>query len=426
MPFLSVAAISYEGSIFGWKVNELAPPPGDRADSIDDDDEDDDKESIGLEMKMSFGFHTSVGSLKAIAVSKSGIYLVCGGMDERIRIYNVMENKSLGDLTAHKGAVTCLEFFEDSYLFSGSDDCSICIWRVSDWENVHILGGHKASVNDISIHPSGKLALSVSKDNTIKMWNLVQGRLGFTRRLKGPSNSVNWHTGSNGSYYMLASQTELLLHSAADNSLSASISFTSRINKTLFLSQSSSGNFDTTTERMITICENKNLYVNAFTGELLYTISIEGLNGRPRDMYVSVYDISAIKNMTMRQILLQNRASNNETCSNTRHDCVTIVTSNGRVGVFSASSLYGGSSMEESMLCATQIKVEPRITGVVSWSSLNTEDKSHKLRVKLQSVDATVVKQKQQGGDGEVKKSKKRVTIKVDNAMKSKKQKKHN
>jgi protein MAK11 len=40
---------------------------------------------------------------------------------------------------------------------------------------VHVLSGHKEAITSISIHPSGKLALSVSKDNTMKLWNLVQG-----------------------------------------------------------------------------------------------------------------------------------------------------------------------------------------------------------------------------------------------------------
>lgn len=335
--------------------------------------------------------------------------------------------------------MTCLEFFEDSYLLSGSDDCSICIWRVSDWENVHILGGHKDSVNDISIHPSGKLALSVSKDNTIKMWNLVQGRLGFTRRLKGPSDKVKWHMRSNGSYYMLLSQTEVLIHSAADNSVSASMSFPSRVNQTLFISQSISssssshnnnnnattvsGGFDANAERLITVCENKNLYVNSFKGDLLYTISVEGLNGRPRDMYISTYNIDAINNTTMRQILVQN---NNTSSINrdTNQECITIVTSNGRVAVFSASALYGGSSMEESMLCSTQIKVEPRITGVASWSTSSNCVQDKKGKGKVQSIEDTGAAKTKRKGSDEVKKNKKRVTINVDGGSISKKQKK--
>jgi WD40 repeat protein len=59
--------------------------------------------------------------MKAIAASTFGRYLACGGMDERIRVFNIAENKSMGELSMHSGAVTCLQFFEDSYLISGSE-----------------------------------------------------------------------------------------------------------------------------------------------------------------------------------------------------------------------------------------------------------------------------------------------------------------
>ncbi len=54
-------------------------------------------------------------------------------------------------------------------------DSTMSIWRVSDWACVHILDGHKAGITSVGLHPSGKLTLSVSKDNTLKLWNLVQG-----------------------------------------------------------------------------------------------------------------------------------------------------------------------------------------------------------------------------------------------------------
>jgi WD40 repeat protein len=70
---------------------------------------------------MSFGFNCSQGALKSIAVSSSGLYLSCGGTDERIRLFNVAENRSMGELGLHEGAITALEFFEDSHMISGSD-----------------------------------------------------------------------------------------------------------------------------------------------------------------------------------------------------------------------------------------------------------------------------------------------------------------
>jgi WD40 repeat protein len=108
-------------------------------------------------------------------------------------------------------------------------DFTLCIWRVYDWQCVHILGGHKDTITDFSIHPTGKMALSVSKDHTLKLWNLVQGtlvssvscrfqpddnfflwhlgRCAFTRRLKQPTDQVIWH--STGDYYLLVSTKDI-------------------------------------------------------------------------------------------------------------------------------------------------------------------------------------------------------------------------
>lgn len=100
--FLNIAACSYEGSLFGWKVKE-------------------DQDDLGFQTKLTYGFHVNTGSLKALAISHSGKYLVTGGMDERIRIYDMINNRSIGELSNHQGGITCLKFYKDAYLFSGSE-----------------------------------------------------------------------------------------------------------------------------------------------------------------------------------------------------------------------------------------------------------------------------------------------------------------
>ena len=83
---VNIAAASYEGSLFSW-----------RAQCTSEDD------SLACDVTMTSGFHCCAGSLKAIAVSESGMlllytcltccckyvyvgkYMVCGGTDERIR-----------------------------------------------------------------------------------------------------------------------------------------------------------------------------------------------------------------------------------------------------------------------------------------------------------------------------------------------------
>lgn len=100
--FSSAYVYGNRRSIFGWNVVE-------------------DVNKEGLEVPMSFGFNCSQGALKTLAISSGGLYLSCGGTDERIRIFNVSENRSMGELGLHEGAITSLEFFEDSHMISGSE-----------------------------------------------------------------------------------------------------------------------------------------------------------------------------------------------------------------------------------------------------------------------------------------------------------------
>lgn len=53
---------------------------------------------------------------------------------------------------------------------------------------------HKGSVNFISVHPSGKLALSIGSDMTLRTWNLINGRQAFATSLKNKSlgNTVDF------------------------------------------------------------------------------------------------------------------------------------------------------------------------------------------------------------------------------------------
>lgn len=64
------------------------------------------------------------------------------------------------------------------------------------------MGGHKEMVNSLSIHPSGRLALSVSRDKTLYMWNLVEGRPAYRSRLTEAADVVLWSP--DGLWYAIA------------------------------------------------------------------------------------------------------------------------------------------------------------------------------------------------------------------------------
>ena len=50
------------------------------------------------------------------------------------------------------------------------------MFRARDWAVLRSLKGHKGRVNSVAVHPSGKVALSVGKDRTLRMWDLMRGK----------------------------------------------------------------------------------------------------------------------------------------------------------------------------------------------------------------------------------------------------------
>jgi protein MAK11 len=181
-PFLRLAACSYEGSLFGWKIIE-------------------NEEKNGLTEELVFGFNVTAGSLKALSISSDARYLATGGYDERIRVFDIQKNRSVGELTHHSDDITCLEFFRESFLFSGSKDGTICVWRLKDWVCIHTLTEHTGSILSLSVHPTGKLCLAVDSDKGLRIWNLLTGTCSYTKRLTSLSNDVLWS--SDGTYFLL-------------------------------------------------------------------------------------------------------------------------------------------------------------------------------------------------------------------------------
>lgn len=82
-------------------------------------------------------------------------------------------------LTTHNGMVNHLRFTPDAtHLFSTSSDGSLSATRTGSWisEQLWKSPHNGKAVTHVSIHPSGKLALTLGADLTLKTWNLIKGR----------------------------------------------------------------------------------------------------------------------------------------------------------------------------------------------------------------------------------------------------------
>ncbi|CAD7089921.1 unnamed protein product [Hermetia illucens] len=136
-------------------------------------------------LTQSFATRSHTGSIRCVAVKEH--YVASGGADDRIFIYDMKTRKEAQILHHHEGTVNALAFTPDaSHLLTGADDGKMCAVRVSTWQ---VEGSWKKAhggspVTHISCHPSGKLALTLGNDQTLRTWNLIKGRLAYTTNLK--------------------------------------------------------------------------------------------------------------------------------------------------------------------------------------------------------------------------------------------------
>lgn len=81
--------------------------------------------------------------------------------------------------------------------------------KTSNWKVDKVFEkAHKgSSVNFISLHPSGKLALSIGSDLILRTWNLINGRQAFATSLKNKAigNTIDFvHWSPSGDYFLLS------------------------------------------------------------------------------------------------------------------------------------------------------------------------------------------------------------------------------
>ncbi|KAH8104103.1 WD40 repeat-like protein [Cristinia sonorae] len=179
-----------------------------------------------------FIFPAHISCIKAVAASPNGgKWLATGSADEIVKVWDLRRRKEIGGLMHHEGSITHLEFPSRSHLLSASEDGTLCLFRARDWAVLRSLKGHKGRVNSVAVHPSGKVALSVGKDRTLRMWDLMRGKGVASTKLGKEGELVRWST--DGSMFIVQTLSTLDLYST-DMELLHTLSHPSRIHDVKF------------------------------------------------------------------------------------------------------------------------------------------------------------------------------------------------
>jgi WD40 repeat protein len=120
------------------------------------------------------------------------------------------------NMGGHKADVTCLALSTDeNFLISGSQDCTIHRWDISDpslieSKGVKIMEGHRGIITSVSFIPNSKTVASCSVDGTLRLWDSEINKELFQMNLNTPvyAMSISFDGkelavgGGNGSIYI--------------------------------------------------------------------------------------------------------------------------------------------------------------------------------------------------------------------------------
>jgi WD40 repeat protein len=111
-----------------------------------------------------------------VAFSPNGQYVLSGGDDGSVRVWDVSTRESVRDIKLGQ-PVTCVAFHPDGRrAVGGGDHATIFVIDLEAAATLHKLGGHIGPITGVAVSPDGRQAVSVSDDKTLRFWDVATGK----------------------------------------------------------------------------------------------------------------------------------------------------------------------------------------------------------------------------------------------------------
>ncbi|XP_041990725.1 p21-activated protein kinase-interacting protein 1-like [Salvia splendens] len=204
---MSLVAGSYERFIWGYKLNR------------------------SLTLTPLFSFPSHLSTIKTVAVA--GTVAVSGGNDDCVKIYDLASSSEVGSFH-HSASVTSVAFYSPPSLSSlprnllaADADGSVSIYDADPFVLLKSVKIHKKSINSMSVHPSGKIALTVGHDQCMALVNLVRGRRSFYCKIGKEASLVQFD--ESGDRFSMVVDEKVSIHEAEDAKLIVELDNTKKV-----------------------------------------------------------------------------------------------------------------------------------------------------------------------------------------------------
>lgn len=122
--------------------------------------------------------HVDTVSALALSIDESLLYSV--SWDRTLKIWQMKNLKCLESVTnAHDDAINALALSDDGYVYTGSADKKIKVWKKEYGEKKHsliaTLDKHKSGINALALTPDGSVLYSGACDRSILVWEKDDG-----------------------------------------------------------------------------------------------------------------------------------------------------------------------------------------------------------------------------------------------------------
>ncbi|ATY59832.1 small nucleolar ribonucleo complex [Cordyceps militaris] len=115
------------------------------------------------------------GRILAVAASPDGKYVVTGGEDKKMIVYEAATLKPIKVLTHHRDAVTGLAFRRGTnQLYSCSKDRTVKVWSLDEMAYVETLFGHQDEVVDVDALAQERCISVGARDRTARLWKVME------------------------------------------------------------------------------------------------------------------------------------------------------------------------------------------------------------------------------------------------------------